>query len=418
MADIDTIPQETKAEIEQIGRAELVIGLLGCDSSGSAEASAVKATEKLRLLAPDINAVFVHWEGSPEPGKAAANDSGVRLLEFPRGAESESLLQAGRARVRAQNDLFGVARLLAADACCLICTDEQSEGAECMARLIEPILTLDQDLVIARYQRPRFDGLINTAIIYPLLSAVYGKRVQWPMAQDLGFSRKMVERCLSARQVRPGQAVDLSPAWITTAAVTGGLQVCQAGLRTRPESARPGADLSTVLAELLGPIFLEMERDAPFWQKIRGSQSVPVFGDAIPVSEESSHVDVRRMIESFQLGFRNLQEVWNLALSPATILGMKKLTRLAPDQFRMPDELWVRIVYDFALAFRARVMNRDHLLRAVTPVYLAWVASYALEVQDAHETEVKDRIERLCGVYEAEKPYFQSRWRWPDRFNP
>jgi len=29
-----------------------------------------------------------------------------------------------------------------------------------------------------------------------------------------------------------------------------------------------------------------------------------------------------------------------------------------------------------------------------------------------------ERIERLCEVFEAEKPYLISRWRWPDRFAP
>ena len=81
------------------------------------------------------------------------------------------------------------------------------------------------------------------------------------------------------------------------------------------------------------------------------------------------------MIASFQLGYRNLQEVWSLVLSPATILELKRLTRAAAEQFRMPDELWVRVIYDFALAHRLRVMSRDHLLRSLTPLYLAWVAS-------------------------------------------
>jgi len=165
-------------------------------------------------------------------------------------------------------------------------------------------------------------------------------------------------------------------------------------------------------------MFLEIESDAPFWQKLRGSRPVPTFGEPGAAPEQSNPADVSRMVESFQLGFRNLQEVWSLVLSPATIVGMKKMTRLAPDQFRMPDELWARMVYDFVLAFRMRVINRDHLLRALTPAYLAWVASYALEVKDAGEEDVEARIETLCLVYEAEKPYFQSRWRWPDRFNP
>jgi hypothetical protein len=123
------------------------------------------------------------------------------------------------------------------------------------------------------------------------------------------------------------------------------------------------------------------------------------------------------MVESFQRGFQNLQEVWSLILPPATLLELKKLTRLTSDHFRLSDELWARIIFDFALGHRLRVINRDHLLRAITPLYLAWVASYALEVQAASTAAVERRVEQLCVAYETQKPYLLSRWRWPDRFS-
>ena len=94
------------------------------------------------------------------------------------------------------------------------------------------------------------------------------------------------------------------------------------------------------------------------------------------------------------------------------------LARLAPEKFRMPDELWARIVYDFLLGHRLRTISRDHLLRAITPIYLALVASYALELDTSGDAAVERKVEQLAIAYEAGKPYFLSRWRWPDRFNP
>jgi hypothetical protein len=54
----------------------------------------------------------------------------------------------------------------------------------------------------------------------------------------------------------------------------------------------------------------------------------------------------------------------------------------------------------------------------MTPLYLGWVASYALQVSNAGPDAVEERLERLCTVYETQKPYLLSQWRWPDRFNP
>jgi glucosylglycerate synthase len=124
------------------------------------------------------------------------------------------------------------------------------------------------------------------------------------------------------------------------------------------------------------------------------------------------------MLETFQLGFRNLQEVWSLVLPPVTLLELKRLARPGNDRFHLPDDLWVRIVYDFALAYRLRTIGRSHLLGALTPLYLGWVASYALEVANAGATEIDQRLEKLARAYEEGKPYLLQRWRWPDRFNP
>jgi hypothetical protein len=138
----------------------------------------------------------------------------------------------------------------------------------------------------------------------------------------------------------------------------------------------------------------------------------------VPPPAESGTADLRRMLESFQIGAQNLQDVWSLVLPPKTMLETVRLARLPPDQFRMPDELWVSIVYDFALAHRLRTISRDHLLRSMTPLYLGWVVSYAREVETGSPEAVESRLEQLSRAFEAGKSYLMSRWRWPDRFNP
>ena len=161
-----------------------------------------------------------------------------------------------------------------------------------------------------------------------------------------------------------------------------------------------------------------MSRMASVWQRLRGSEPVPAFGVDLRAVAESPAVDVQPMIESFQLGYRNLQEVWGVVLPPATLLELKKLDARSDEGFGLADTLWARMVSAFALAHRTRAMDRNHLLQAMTPLYLGWVASYALQVRDADALGVEQRIEALCMAYEAEKGYLISRWRWPDRFNP
>ncbi|HET9101246.1 MAG TPA: hypothetical protein VFN62_12695, partial [Acidobacteriaceae bacterium] len=160
------------------------------------------------------------------------------------------------------------------------------------------------------------------------------------------------------------------------------------------------------------------EDNAAFWQRVRVSHEVPTFGTPEPDQKPTEDVDVHPMLEAFQLGVRNLRDIWSLILPPVTLMELKKLASLPADTFRLPDSLWARIVYDFSLASRLRNIRRAHLFGALTPIYLGWAASYSMEINQTGFSTAGDRIERLARAYESEKPYLLSRWRWPDRFHP
>ena len=107
-----------------------------------------------------------------------------------------------------------------------------------------------------------------------------------------------------------------------------------------------------------------------------------------------------------------------MVLPPATVIELKRLSRQAENEFRFPAELWARIVYDFAVAHRLRLIGRDHLLRALTPLYMGCIASVILNTLASDNSQTENQIEQICMAYETQKPYLISRWRWPDRFTP
>lgn len=102
-------------------------------------------------------------------------------------------------------------------------------------------------------------------------------------------------------------------------------------------------------------------------------------------------------------------------LPPRTIVDLKRLVDGPAAQFSLDDELWARVVYDFALGHRLRVLARDHLLRSLVPLYSGWLASFILQVRDLGAEAAEQRIERVAAAFEAQKPYLISRWRWPER---
>jgi hypothetical protein len=172
-------------------------------------------------------------------------------------------------------------------------------------------------------------------------------------------------------------------------------------------------DLNALLAQITGSLFADVDAKAAFWQRARGTQSAQFVSQNTPIAETP---DIASMLEAFRLAYTNLHEIWSLVLPPNSLLGLKKLSLMQPENFRMPDNLWARIVYDFILAFRLRTINRGHLLGALTPLYLAWVASHLTLISSG--TPPEKHIQDLAVAFETDKPYLVSRWRWPDRFNP
>lgn len=391
-------------------RCDILVQLAGCRTADEIREGTRRVVDGLRGLGDDLT---IGIACGSDCGALSVDAGGAAIVPVD-AAPPERFPIVGAVPTDAYRALFDAGRRSGAMAMALIGTEVDQLTPGVARALLQPIIADDFDVVVPVYDRQVYDGLLNAAIVYPLTRALYGRRIPGQLGVDFGFSARVAER-LSLGGQNPRLR---RPVWILPQAIADDMRICQAVLGVRLPAPPDSIDLATVFAQVLGSLFVDMEQRAPFWQRVQRSQAVPTFGTAAPGRAPAEPVDVRPMIESFVNAFRNLQRVWTILLPPATLVALKRLTLVEPERFRLPDDLWARIVYDFALGHRLRVINRDHLLGALVPLYLAWVASYALEVQGATPAAADVRIERLCAAFEAEKPYLVRRWRWPDRFNP
>lgn len=270
------------------------------------------------------------------------------------------------------------------------------------------------DLAVPFYDLPPHSGLVNSAILFPLTRALYATRARFPLAIDLGLSRRMAEKLAAAGQRFVSLGQDDALLWPTAEAIVAGYTIEQidVGDRTFPQPADP--DIRGILAHVTASLFSDIEAKAAFWQRAR---RLPPPRNSVPQRNTvEGHPDIMPMIEGFRLAYSNLGEIWSLVLPPNTLLGLKRLSAVEPASFRMPENLWARIVFDFLIAFRLRTINRGHLLGALIPLYLAWVAGHINTTASGADSE--RHIEAVAAAFDADKPYLVSRWRWPDRFNP
>jgi hypothetical protein len=125
------------------------------------------------------------------------------------------------------------------------------------------------------------------------------------------------------------------------------------------------------------------------------------------------HVNVERMLSHYRQGLTDLGPIWQQILAKDTVSRLRDLQGTAGTDCRIPDELWVRIVYEAAAAYHKRMMPRDHLLKALTPLYLGRTASFVQTTQGLTSKEAEQQIEALCRTFEHMKPYLLERWQPP-----
>jgi hypothetical protein len=201
--------------------------------------------------------------------------------------------------------------------------------------------------------------------------------------------------------------------WPVNEAVAAGFVTDEVdvGSRAMPQPSDP--DINSILALVTGSLFADIEAKAALWQRPR--RPPLIRRPMVEADLSDGTADVARMVAAFQLAYANLQEIWSLVLPPNSLLSLRRCSTLDPAAFSMPDGLWARIVYDFLIAYRLRTINRGHLLGALIPLYLAWVAGHINGM--ASGTPAEQHIEAVAAAFEADKPYLVARWRWPDRFN-
>jgi hypothetical protein len=393
-----------------------VVGVAGPVAPEDLRVRAKKVIEELGSSMGSLRFAFA-LPGSPDAAAFSNADQNgstpLTLVPFSASASSSEFWSDVSANQRA---VLALTASLKARACIVLGADLAALNAHTIQLFSYAILERQCGLAVPVYPSGKYEGLLNSGILAPLHRALYGRRVRFPLTYEFAASGAMAARLARHHDARDSGSL----LWPVAIAATQSPQspMGEVVLDVHHQSAQAGLDLSVVLGQLAGSLFYEMERDAPQWQRIRGSQPVPSWGNAPEDSGEIEPGDPQPTLDSFLLGSKNLDEVWRLLLPPNSMLELRRLTRMRPEQFHMPDQLWASIVYDFALAWRLRTISRVHLLGALTPLYLGWVSSYIREVSSLTRAAAEQRLEELFRAWEEKKPYLVSRWRWPDRFNP
>ncbi len=307
--------------------------------------------------------------------------------------------------------IFEIASALDTEACAVVDSDLRSITPEWIELLIKPVLEGGFDYVAPLYHRHKYDGTITNSIIYPLTRALYGKMIRQPIGGDFGFSGELARFYLTKDVWKTDVARYGIDIWMTTTAIANNFKVCQSFLGAKIHDPKdPSTDLSAMLYQVVGATFDLMETYSDVWKGIKGSESVLTCGFQYAVGLEPVNVNVEKMIERFRLGVEELLDIWKRILSEEIIDFLNKAKSLPKERFHIPDEIWVDIIYSFAIASHKKMINKEHLLKSLTPLYIGRTASFVLETKESNAEEVEEKIENLCITFENKKDLLIEKW--------
>lgn len=406
-------------KLSEIGKADLLVGIPSYNNASTIKHVVMAVQGGLFKYFPDCKSVIVNsdggsTDGTPEIVKNASLDQSLSLFIDHAPARSFRITTPYHGipgKGSAFRTIFEIAKALDVKACAVVDSDLRSITPEWIELLLKPVFEVGHDFVAPLYKRHKYDGTITNSIIYPLTRALYGKRIRQPIGGDFGLSGRLAEYYLAKDIWDTDVARYGIDIWMTTTAIANGFKVCQSYLGAKIHDPKdPGSDLSAMLSQVVGSAFDLMETYSLKWRMINGSQTVPRFGFEYEAGLEPVKVNLDRMLEKFRLGVRELSPVWGKILSRDVLDYLLSITRGESGEFSLPIEIWVDIIYSFALAYHRKEMNSHHLLKSLTPLYLGRVASFVKETSECSGDEVESRIEDMCLVFEDKKKMLLDNW--------
>jgi hypothetical protein len=396
--------------------ADIAVALLTYNNAETVKAVAAAAAAGLAQHFPGTRAAVIDADAGSSDGTVEALEAAglpvvVTRFEPPAGERAAVPFHGVPGRGEGLRAAFTAARDMKARACVVLEADVASMSPDWIRDLAGPILGEKADFVGPAYTRHRWDGTITRLLLAPLVRALYGRRLQQPFGGQQAMSARLIDHLL----VHPKwnwSGRDVSDLWITGAAIADGFAVWEAWLGPHAVRSRTRTnDLPTMLAETVGAAFTLMDRHQDLWLEVRGSEPLPSVGTPHPPLVDPRALEVDAMLDAFRLGVRDLGTIWEMILSSDTLGEVLVLESSAGPVFRFPDDLWARIVYEFALGHHYAVVHRDHLLRSLVPLYLGRTAAYIQATYTANAEETERMLEATAAAFERQKSYLVEQWR-------
>ena len=393
----------------KIGRAELVVGIPSYRETESIGHTTLQANLGLSRFFRDRSSVIINCDNdSPDATKdvflATPTDVPKIYLSTPPGV---------RGKGSNLRNLFRKAVELKAQAIVIVDADLKTIRPEWIKHLAEPLFD-GYSYVAPLYVKHKYDDPLTSAIAYPLIRALYGRRVRQPIGGEFGFSGDLAGVFLRGdawNSYASGFGMD---AWMTIIALQQGVQFCQSFLGSpRVDRAKdPSTNRRPLFKDVVGTIFSLMPQFQGQWTKVKYSKPTAIrgFGFADIEKPPKVELDPEKLIQAFQEGFGRFSDFWEKSLSRDIYMKLVEISGMNRDIFSFPADLWARLLFDMAVYYRGFPDERTLALDSLMPLYLGRVFSFVRKTKSLSARQAEEALEQDCMAFEMTKPYLIKRW--------
>jgi hypothetical protein len=421
LAEDVLLSDDLLSQLMSVGEVDLLVGMSSHSAANTVRQAldAIEASFQRNFVRQRVVIVNVGGGDKDEDGVVAQGPG--NLAEKVRLPGITSLRTSHRVTANvsspsspgiALRTILAAADLLRARACAVVSPAASNLTPDSVANLLRPIYREKFDFVAPLYSRNKYQGLLARNLLYPMSRALFGCGIRELFSDEWGFSGRLAAVCLN-QDVWHEEAIQARPeAWMGISAISSDFRCCQAFLGEKSQATKGlGTDIVEVLRQTVGTLFWCLEARQSWWLDCERSQPVPTFGPAHELTSDPTDLDRPRIFDMFRSGVTELEPILSSILDPETHSEIKSIVSLEEGKFRFKSDLWVRTLYDFAASYHHAVINRDHLVQALAPLYRGMTYSFLVEHSDSSTAEMEAASEMLCGEFELQKPYLMERWK-------
>ncbi len=405
-------------ELINVGEVDILIGVPTHNNAKTIEPVIQAIQAGILKCFPRERAVIINADGGSRDGTpdlfAGATISDVRhasKLYTLRTLHSISAKYGdGPDPSMALRTILAASELLRARACVVISPESTTIEPDWVQRLAIPVYKNNFDLVTPLYRRHKYEGLLMRNLLYPITRAVYGYGIREPYASEFAISDRLATDFLAA-EIWDNELDRIGPELcLTTRALTANYRICQSFLGTKALVDSASSDLVAAMRRTAGVLFASIDRQFPVWSTGSGTHELTTCGSTGQITLEPVSVDRKRLHEMFITGVAELQPVFRSILSSSTLEQLQQIAATGENEFRYSAELWARTAYEFTASYHRSVINRDHIIQALVPLYRGRTLSFIRENENSSSDEIENNVECQCREFERLKPYLLELW--------